>query len=234
MINDTEVNLPSSLSEITLGQRIEYHDKHGRTLDKMLDSIVAMEEGIEKELEMVEFQFEKMCRTFAFFANVTVEAVKESKYLDDIAKIYYSSLAVLIEDEKNLPLQRTFAWNDEVWEIPEPVLKHGDKMKFGEFVESKQIVKDLSDLGAGNWEIMLRLCVIYLRKKGEAYQEEFLYDDSDRLRLMRTLPMDMAMQVGFFLMSLVNFYLNTLTYSVSPEPKAAASTPGRTLTATAG
>ena len=219
LVNDKEVVFPSSLSEYKLGQRIAFHQEHGVLLDKMLESIQAMEDEMQKELEMVNYQLEKMFRTFAFFAGCTLEAVKEDRFIDDVSNIYHSCLAVLFEEEKNMDLQRSFAWKDEEWVIAAPELKHGDRMKFGEFIDAKQTVKDMADLGMGKWEAMLPICAIYLRKKDEPYKQEFTYEGSDRMELMKELPMNIAMQVGFFLSSTMNFYINTLTSLKNQEQK---------------
>ena len=223
LINDKEVVFPSSLSEYTLGQRIAFQQEHGELLDKMLESILAMEDEVEKELEMMNFHLEKMFRTFAFFAGCTVEAVKEDKFIDDVSNIYHSCLQVLFEEEKNMDLQQSFAWKDEEWVIAAPELKHGDRMKFGEFIDAKQTIKNMADLGRDKWEAMLPLCAIYLRKKDEPYKQEFLYEGSDRMEEMKKLPMNIAMQVGFFLNSIQNFYLNTLQSFGSPERKEAVA-----------
>lgn len=223
LLNDKEITLPSSLSEITLGQRIAFQKEHGDLLDKMLESILAMEDELLRELELVEFSFEKMFRTFSFFASVPVSVVKESKFVDDIANIYYSCLAVLFEDEANQQLKSEFVFEGELWELAPPEVKHGDKRTFGEFIDAKQTVKDMSDLGNGKWESLLPLCAIHLRKKGEAYSKEFLYEDSERLALMKKVPMDIAMQVGFFLSSSLNFSVNILTSSKSRGLKEAVS-----------
>lgn len=222
-INDKEVVFPSSLSEYTLGQRIAFEQEHGVILNKMLESILAMADDEKRELELINFQLEKMFRTFAFFAGCTLEAVQDAKFVDDVSIIYYSCLAVLFEEEDKMELQRSFTWEGAEWEISPPELKHGDKMKFGEFIDAKQVVKDMADLGRGKWEAMLPLCAIYLRKKDEPYKQEFLYEGSDRMELMKKLPMDMAMQVGFFLSGTMNFYLNTSTSSESQEQRALVS-----------
>lgn len=217
VINDKEVVIPSSLSEITLGQRIDFHNQYGKDLDEMLSSIMEMEDGPEKELEVTQFHFERMFMTFGFFAGVEPEVLKDSRFVEDIANIYYSSLYVLFEDEDNIEPQRLFTWKNEVWEIAPPSLSQSTKMKFGEVIDSKQIIQDMVDLGAGKWEMMLKLSAIFLRKQGEAYRKEFVYEDSERMRLMRELPMDIAMQVGFFLSGSINFCQNTLMSSASQE-----------------
>lgn len=217
VINGSEVIIPSSLSEITLGQRIDFHNEHGRELDEMLTSILAMEDGPMKELEMGQFHFERMFRTFGFFSGIDPEVLKDSEFVDKIAGIYHSSVAVLFEEEDNLEPQRLFNWKGELWELSAPELSQSSKMKFGEIIDSKQIVQDMIELGNGHWEMMQRLSAVFFRRQGEAYQKEFVYEDSERLELMRELPMDIVLQIGFFLTGSINFYLNTLTSLESQE-----------------
>lgn len=225
LINDKEVLFPSSLSEYTLGQRIAFHKEHGELLDKMLESILAMEDELKREVELVEFHFEKMCRTVAFFSGFSLEAIKETQYLEDVERYYRSSIAVLFEDEereKSEP-KLSFVWNGEEWELPEPEIKNGSKTKFGEFIDGKQTVNNMIDLGYGKWEAMLALCAIYLRKKGEPYKQEFLYEGSERMELMKQLPMNIATQVGFFLNRCLSFYINISLSSGNPELKEVAA-----------
>lgn len=231
LINNQPVTFPSSLSEFTLGQRIDFYTEHGRELEEMAKSILDMEEGFEKDLEISQFQFEQMFRTFAFFTGCTVEAAKDSQFVDDIARIYYSNLSVLFEDEQAIDLKQEFTWNHETWVLYPPELKHGDKITFGELVDSKQMVKDMIEVGRGKWEYMLPLCAIYLRRKDEAYQESWLYEGSERLQLMRSLPMDIALQVGFFLSSSMNIYMNIFRSSGQAKSKDPVDIVNNILTA---
>lgn len=213
IINDRTITFPTTLAEFTLGQRIDFQEQYGNELDAMAKSIVKMPEGFDKDLEIAQFMIEKCFRTFGFFAGVDPEVLKESDFVDDIAGIYYANMQTLMEDEASVELNLSYEWKGELWEIHPPELKHGSKMTFGEFVDSKQLVKDLHELGKNKWEHLLPLTAIYFRRKDEAYDESFLYEDSDRLKLMRDLPMDIALAVGFFLNSSLHFSLNHLMYS---------------------
>lgn len=219
-INGEEVIFPTSLAEFTLGQRIAFQEEYGNDLDAWVQKILAMEEGLDKDLETMEFQFEKMFRTFAFFAGCTPDALKESEFVDDIANIYHSCLKVLFESEDEVKIEQQYSWEGEVWVIHPPHLKHDSKMKFGEFIDAKQIVKDLSDLGKGQWDKLLHLCAIYLRKPNEEYQEAFMYENSERIELMKHLPMDIAMGVGFFLTASMQLYMNHFQSFSPAEQKA--------------
>lgn len=226
--------MPSSLSEVTLGQRIAFQEKYGAELDKMAHSISDMPESIEKDLEKMQYYFESAIRTFAFYTNTTVEAIRESSFVDDIQVIYESCIAVMAQEEEDAEPKGSFIWNDQEWVIESPELRQDSRMSFGELIDAKQIVKDMADLGKGKWESMLPLCAIYLRKKNEPYKEEFAYEDSDRRELMKSLPMSIAIHVGFFLISTINFYLNISTFSESQESKAEEKISSSTLTVGAG
>lgn len=217
-VNNQTVNVPSSLSEITLGQRIAFQQEHGDLLDEMLKSITEMEDGPEKELELTTYQFERMFRTMAFFIGCTVEALKECEFLDTIVNTYSISAQLLFEQEKSIECNQEyeFVWNKELWHLHTPELKNGDRMTFGEFIDSKQIIQDMIGLGKNRWECLLPLCAIYLRRVDEVYEEAFLYDDSQRLKLMENLPLDIALQVGFFLSSSLNLF-RTLFQSSHPQ-----------------
>jgi hypothetical protein len=222
LVNDQEVNFPTSLSEITLGQRVQYYNQYGKELDEMLTAILQIKDEEERELELVQLQLEKMFTNVAFFAGTTPDALKESDFLDAVANIYYSCTKILMEDEASLELKTEYVWNSEVWEIHPPELKHGSPMKFGEFIDAKQIIKDMMDLGKGRWESLVSLCAIYLRRKDEPYKEEFMYEGSERQELMLSLPMDIALAVGFFLSGSMNILMNIFQSSGSLQASQAS------------
>lgn len=167
----------------------------------MEKSVEAIEDELERELELNILNLEKMFRSMAFFTNCTVEALKDEQFVGHIVNIYVSSLDLVFKDEQRvieIP-EYKFVFKGEEWEIHEPELKHGDRMKFGEFIDSKQTIQNMIALGKNRWECLIPLCAIFLRKVGEEYEESFLYEGSDRQELMKELPLDIALHVGFFL-----------------------------------
>jgi len=217
LLNSQEVNIPSDLSEITLQQQIEFQEQHGNELDALAKSIAEMPDGIEKDLESVQLRLEQMFRTFSFYSGVDVQSLKESEFIDRIASIYYSCLHQLTEQESEMVLEQEFEWNGEIWEIAEPELKNGDRMLFGEFIDSKQIIQDMVGLGANRWECLIPLCAIFLRKKNEKYIESFSYEQSERRILMKSLPLNIALQVGFFLTGSLSLFSQTFHSSSPPQ-----------------
>lgn len=214
ILNGKEFNIPSSLNEFTLQQRIDYDLQQGSRLLEMEKSINEMEDGIHKDLEWAQYRFEVMYATFSFFSGVAVEVLKSSEYVGEIASIYYASMAQLFEEPRDPnEIKREFMWQECKWVIQPPEVRHGDRMTFGEMIDAKQIIKDMAELGKGRWEFLLPLCAIYLRKEGEDYDESFLYEDSERLELMKTLPIDIAIHIGFFLNDTQLIYLKTSQFS---------------------
>jgi len=234
VINDKEIIFPSSLSEITLGQRINFQKQYGDLLDKMLESCQKMEDPELREIELVMFQMEKMYATFAFFAGCTLEAIKESEFVGRVAQIYSASLHLLFEEEENMELQSEFLWRGEEWELAAPTLSNGSNMSFGELIQSKQLMQDMVALGRNRWDALQSLAAIYFRKKGEAYSDKLVEEGSERLALMLELPMDYALQVGFFLSALMNSSVNILMSSENPGPSQRAVIRGGILKRMAG
>jgi hypothetical protein len=234
IVNDTEITLPSSKSEFTLGQRIAFEQEHGNLLSKMWKSILEMEDENDRKIEMVTFHFEKMFRVFSFFTAIDLDVVRESDFVDQIADIYYNQLAALVDNDHPKELKRQFSFNDEIWILPEIELKHGDKLGFGEVIDSKQRVKDMEEVEMSRAEQLLPISAIYLRRQGEDYQEEFLYEGSERLNVMQKLPMDIADHVGFFLTSLMITCFRISTYLKSLRQRLTGSISSITLIGGAG
>ena len=223
-INDREVELPHSLEQITLGQRIDFHNQYGRDFEIRIAAITEMPSGIDRTFEEAQFAVEKALATFAFFAGLDLEAVKESESLEEILIIHNACLEGLLKEESEVDLKGVYEFAGAVWELHPPALSSASKMTFGEFVDSKQIVKHLLELSTGKWESLVYLCAIYLRKEGEPYSEELVHEGSDRLDLMRTLPMDIALEVGFFLSASMSSYLNLSASLPMPEGPLLAKT----------
>jgi hypothetical protein len=80
-------------------------------------------------------------------------------------------------------------------------------------------VKALNELGKGIWESMPTLAAIFLQKEGETFSEELISGDSERIKLMYELPMDIALSVAFFLQSSMSLYTNNLASSILEEQK---------------
>jgi hypothetical protein len=206
-IDGRDYNLPASLSAISLAQKIEYDQKHGKDLRAQLKKISDIKEGIAKEIEFNDYHFQLACKSLSFFAGIDLEVVYNTA-IEDVLIIYHKAMQGYAEDvdfaAKEFDLKNEFVWNDEIWMVAAPALKHDSKMTYGEFLDAKQWVKNLYELGEDKYEALLMLCCVYFRKKDEPYTKELSNDGGDRYQLLKSLPLEYALHVGFFLSSSMN------------------------------
>lgn len=210
-INDQEYDLPASLAAVTLSQRIEFDKVYGKALREQLKKIIEMKDERLKEMEFTEYHCKVACQSISFFAGIPLETVYNTS-IEDVLAIYYSTMKGYAEDidfaNKEFELKHEFAWKDAIWTIAPPELKTDSKMTFGEFITSKQVVQNMMDLGDEKWGALLPLCCIFFRKRDEPFNEEFTNEGSERYVLMKTLPLEFALHVAFFLKSCQSFYLS--------------------------
>ena len=242
-IEAVDYRLPVSLLEITLADRIRYDRTYGDALQKELATILKEEEDerkrksdADRELELMVHYCSVACKTLSFFGNIPLEVVEGTK-AEDVLTIYHQFMTELSEEtdfSKERERTTSFGWKGDIWVIQSPQLKHDSTMTFGELVDSKQWMKNIETLGTGRWEALLMLCCIYLRKEGEKYTKELAYPEGKRYRLMQTLPLQHALEVGFFLNSSISSYLPIFRSFTPARESHRESTPASTMKPLAG
>ena len=204
--------IPASLAQITLGQRIDFEEQYGKQISEREIAIAAMKEGIDKEVEQSIHHMEILCNSFASFSGIDIAEVKEHIDISQLCDLFLPCFKQLFEQQAIIELQTTYLWNNELWELATPELDYRSNITFNEFLTAKQVVKALHDIGAGDWTALQYLCAIFLRKQHEAFKESFAIAESERFKLMRTLPMDIALNVAFFLTSSSKAWLSNSPY----------------------
>lgn len=226
-INGQVYKLPASLAAVTLQQRIDFDKKYGKDLRKQLQSIIDMKDERLKDIELTEYHCKLACQSLSFFAGIPIDVA----YNTDIAEVlalYHQVMKGYAEDynwqEKEFELKHEFGWRDEIWVVAPPALTHESKMTFGELITAKAAVQNMMQLGDEKWEALLPLCCIYFRKKDEKFSEEFMNESSERYQLMKTLPLEYALHVAFFLKGSQDIWLNTFLFSRKGEDREPAET----------
>lgn len=224
-INEQEYDIPASLAAVTLQQRIDYENQYGKDLRKQLAKILEIKNGHLQELEFSLYHCELACKTLSFFAGIPLETVNNT-YINDVLSVYHSVMKSYTEEydftSTEFQLENEFGWKDELWTIAGPVLNPDSKMTFGELITAKQAVQNMMQLGDEKWESLLPLCCIYFRKKGEAFNEEFLNETGERYLLMKSLPLNYALHIAFFLIGSMDSWLKTFQYSRNQEDQQPA------------
>lgn len=225
-IEGQQYKIPASLLEVTLSDRIEYDREHGKELREKLSKILSQPEGVDRDLDLAEYQCDVACRTLSFFGKIPIDIVRQVK-LEEVLIIYHEIMQAYSAEanfaDEAAPLNLELEWNEEVWCIAPPELKNASSTTFGEFLDAKQAVKNLFELANDRWESLLMLCCIYLRKAGEQYSEELSEEKGTRYQLMQTLPLAHALNVGFFLSASMSSYISTFHSFTRPENQASLS-----------
>lgn len=215
-IEGKEYDLPASLAYVTLQQRIEFDQQHGKGLREQLKKIIDMKDGPLQEMEFTDYHCQLACKSLSFFAGIPLDIIYNTA-IDDVLAIYHGTMKSYADDidfqNKEFVLNDHFDWNSELWTIAAPELKPDSKMTFGEFITSKQVVQNMVDLGDEKWGALLPLCCIFFRKKDELFKEEFATEGNERYELMKSLPLQHALHVAFFLNVSQTSWLNTSQFS---------------------
>ena len=217
MYKDSEYDVPTSLSQIKLRQKIEFDNLYGERIEALKNEVFGDENKEVSDLDSMLLTFSVAAMNFSFFTGISLEEVEQNIAVDDVLNIYYSCFYQLFQQEEELELQPEYLWKDEFWKLESPELTFESKITFNEFITSKQIVKEMSELASGHWESLPYLACVYLKREDESFEEKWLAPGSERMEMMLDLPMDIAVAVAFFLQSSMSMYLKTLAYSQEEE-----------------
>lgn len=209
-INGTEYIYPTSLEQITLGQRIDFYNAYekGRVIP-------------EDELDAIEERLSFAVKQFAFYTGASESEIKAHVSIKEMLDVIQSSATIMKEQELTMQVESEYLFKGELWCIAAPETNATSTHTFNEFLSSKEIVRQMQQLGEGDFATLQYLCAIYLRKQGEPFSETFV--SGERFALMRELPLSIALAVAFFLSSSMNTFQSTLL-SLKPEQEAAGLT----------
>lgn len=219
-INGVNYNYPSSLMAISLQQRIDFDNKYGKDIRKKLEKITEITDPVVKETEFTGYHMELACKTLAFFANIPLHIVEQTD-IRQVLLVYHNTMKNFSEDvdfaNKDQDVQYMFEWNGATWKISAPELTNNSTMTFGEFITAKQVVQDMIEYGQEKYGALLKLCCVYCRKEGEAFDESFVDEEGERYKLMKTLPLQYGLNTGFFFLNTMRTWIDTFLFSGNHE-----------------
>jgi hypothetical protein len=225
-----EYSFPAHLSDIKLGQRVSFFTLYGEELEQFKNNVQSATDPFEREMAITMFNTEMAVREFAHYTGIPLAEVLSEIEFNSLMNIYAVDAQLLHEQEQAIELQRAYEWNGETWVIEAPELSPGSAMTLNEFLHAKEAVRQIHKFGKGKWDSLPYLCAVYLRKEGEPFTEELVMENSERLKLMDELPLDIALAVAFFLSSTLNIYMTTLASSAAKEEVKESTQPATSTT----
>jgi hypothetical protein len=209
--------LPASIKEIKIGRFVKYVKTVLQSCPEELENVLNLEEGetIEQKFEELTALEQKKC--FEYFSKVvsfwTGAPEKELKYLElEQLKYYFFYIEFLFG---NFEADENFTGFEIKGVEYLPPSKHMRESTLIEFAEAAQFQSNLSELKAGNYAAILDVMAVLCRPKGEEYDEK---RNGERKRLFSSLSLDIAVNVGFFLIRLSDILKsNILIYSLEQQ-----------------
>lgn len=215
-VNGTIKNVPSDISEISLGIYIDWQNQYGKELNDALNEIISKEydDDVLKEIFIDEHLDKEALQWFTFHTGHDFEALADSTMIIPLLQQYKSIRFMLkLSEADSYELPTVIDWNDEQWQIQDWRVDPKSAMSFNEIVTSKEVMRQIQKVGLGRWDAMPYLCAMFLRKTDEPFSDSLIQEESDRMELMKSLPLNHAFQVAFFLTSCVYSLKNTSAFS---------------------
>jgi hypothetical protein len=208
---------PNGPTDLLLGEWVTFIQEAGRPLDLAAAQVEALPKGPIQILSAMKLYADRAYAVAAWFAGMDQEEATAAFPLQTVTNLYRVEFAKCFVAEPRGPIE----WNDKVYELPPAALDQGSAMTFGEIVDSKAMVQNSQQLQWSQWELVQRICAIFLRHPEEQYDEQLGYLTSARAAEMATLPIGYAMMVSEWFEEL-NEFLQNFTVFLESSMKSGA------------
>lgn len=218
-INDSIYPVPADLSEIELGRFIEYWDRYGRQLDADLAEICSRdyEDEFERALDISANEDREALSWYGYWTGLDFFQLSNEDALPLIAFFRHVRQLITESTSASYDFPVEIEWQGEQWEIQNHKVTPKSTFTFNELLTSKEVMRQIRQIGKGKWDALPWLCAVFLRKKGEKFSDDLVMDGGERLALMHTLPLNYALQVAFFLTASLNISIRVFRYSREVE-----------------
>ena len=207
--NGKSYQCPASLGEIPLKQVIDFQLQYGKDLETFLKN-----SDPNDEIEQLEMRMDLACKSVSFFTGIPLEEIYKTDLIHVFA-IFDNVLSPIFQPQEERTLHENYYFKGELWTIASPQMTFENSMTFNELILGKVITNDMKNFAAGKFEALQKLAVVYFRKVNEKLDESWLSDDlgpSERMQMMAELPMDIVLDIAFFLQSSMSAYLASSQY----------------------
>ena len=221
-LNNQQYTNPETCEDVTIQQVIEfYRDVHPTRPALMLEMLEAVSEepinekrvaAIEKKMQSKVWISNQLypyfVRVVHHFCRVPMEVLGDKKMNPAHLEYLYHHCIGAMRNPGEVQYKQLYLIDGEVYKLPTKLMSQSTLQEFAEaaqYEENAELIKD------GNWEGLLNVCSVILRKENEEYSEEVY--ERNRARF-KTLPLQTLYEVGFFLKTLSLNYVLGLNLSL--------------------
>lgn len=199
VIDNHEINVPDSITDLTLRDRIEYDVHFGDDLNKLFDEIVGDKEMDEptRELKLAELYIDRVHKTVAFFGECEIDDVQKIRF-DGLSKLYETHLKQFIEIPKTRDDGNSFLINDILYWLPDTSLLPSTEITFIEFITSREVTRNMSSTSSEKLTAIAYIGAIFFRPDGDKFDETKMDPNSGLVEMIMDLPFITAIQIGLW------------------------------------
>lgn len=219
-LNGTKYTHPETCEDVTIQQVIEfYRDVYPTRPALMLEMSEAVSEepvnekrvaSIEKKMQSKVWISSQLypyfVRVVHHFCQVPVETLQRTSPAH-LEYLYHHCIGAM-RNPGDVQYKQLYLIDGEVYKLPTKLMSQSTLQEFAEAAQYEENAEQIKD---GNWEGLLNVCSVILRKENEEYSEEVYNRNRDRFR---TLPLQTLYEVGFFLKTLSLNYVLGLNLSL--------------------
>jgi hypothetical protein len=198
---------PLHLHEITLSQWVDFWHKYGQSLDRRFRALQQLPQGSEQRAQAyLLYDLDNTIQQYAHYTDTPLDEVMKYE-LKDLCTLQGKSFISLKQEEVTLNIHQVFDWNGYGWQIKPIFDKPTNQLTRQQFEHSQDIALIYSDCQDGKREAIYELCAAFMRKVNEPFSSELVDQSGERVRLMQSLPMNMATAVRLYTEQSINLWL---------------------------
>ena len=219
-LNNQKYTYPETCEDVTIQQVIEfYRDVYPTRPALMLEmseavnkepvnekQVAAIEKKMQSKVWISTHLYQYMCRVVSHFCNVPLDAL--SKTSPDHLEYLYHNCIGSMRNPNEVQYKQLYLIDGEVYKLPTKLMSQSTLQEFAEAAQYEENAEQIKD---GNFEGLLNVCSVILRKEDEEYSEDVYNRNRARFK---TLPLQTLYEVGFFLKTLSLNYVLGLNLSL--------------------
>jgi hypothetical protein len=219
-LNGTKYTHPEDCQDVTVQQVIEFYRDVYPTRPALIlelteavneepineNRVAAIEKKMQSKVWISAHLYPYMCRVVKHFCGVDGITLGQTSPAH-LEYLYHHCIGAM-RNPGDVQYKQLYLIDGEVYKLPTKLMSQSTLQEFAEAAQYEENAEQIKD---GNWEGLLNVCSVILRKENEEYSEEVYNRNRDRFR---TLPLQTLYEVGFFLKTLSLNYVLGLNLSL--------------------
>jgi hypothetical protein len=219
-LNNHKYTYPETCEDVTIQQVIDfYRDVYPTRPALMLEMseatseepinekrVTAIEKKMQSKVWISAHLYPYFVRVVHHFCRVDVDDLYQTSP-DHLEFLYHHCIGAM-RNPGDVQYKQLYLIDGEVYKLPTKLMSQSTLQ---EFAESAQYEENAEQIKDGNFEGLLNVCSVILRKENEEYSEDVYNRNRARFK---TLPLQTLYEVGFFLRTLSTNYVIGLNLSL--------------------